>query len=92
MQFHEKNFFLIYLISRVILLGLFQIFWPAVYFRALCIITYRYESGTGNAEAVKELGNFITDHFIPSLKVISVHGGCCVTAKVKQKKINTKFT
>ena len=48
----------------------------------------RYESGNGNAEAVKELAKFITDHFIPSLKVISVHGGCCVTAKVKHKKIN----
>ena len=41
-----------------------------------------YETGTGNMEAVKELSEFVTEHLIPSLKIISVHGGCCVTAKV----------
>ena len=41
-----------------------------------------YEDGKGNTEAVNELSAFITDQFIPSIHVVSVHGGCCVTAKV----------
>ena len=41
-----------------------------------------YKNGTGNEEAVKSLSNFITKHFIPDVDVLSVTGGCCVTAKV----------
>ena len=44
-----------------------------------------YEDGKGNTEAVNELSAFITDQFIPSIHVVSVHGGCCVTAKVIKK-------
>ena len=44
-----------------------------------------YEDGKGNKEAVNELSAFITDQFIPSIHVVSVHGGCCVTAKVITK-------
>ena len=41
-----------------------------------------YRDGKGDPEAVDNLASFITEQFIPSLKVLSVHGGCCVTAKV----------
>lgn len=43
-----------------------------------------YESKNGNPEAVQQLASFITDHFIPDLKVLSVHGGCCVTSSVRK--------
>ena len=41
-----------------------------------------YEKGTGNEEAVETLANFIIKEFIPDLHVLSIQGGCCVTAKV----------
>ena len=43
-----------------------------------------YQNETGDPEAVKALASFITDHFIPSLEVLSVQGGCCVTSNVRQ--------
>jgi len=45
-----------------------------------------YIDGKGDPEAVDNLASFITEQFIPSLKVLSVHGGCCVTAKTHDKK------
>ncbi len=41
-----------------------------------------YAEGTGVPEAVEALADFIKGHFIPSLEVKSVHGGCCVTSNV----------
>ena len=43
-----------------------------------------YQNETGDPEAVKALASFIADHFIPSLEVLSVQGGCCVTSNVRQ--------
>ena len=43
-----------------------------------------YQNGSGDSEAVQTLASFITDHLIPSLEVLSVTGGCCVTSNVRQ--------
>lgn len=41
-----------------------------------------YKRGIGNPDAVKALADFITNHLIPSLEVITIQGGCCITATV----------
>ena len=42
-----------------------------------------YNTEQGCPEAVEALSGFITQSLIPDLKVVSVRGGCCVTAVVK---------
>ena len=63
MQFHEKKI-LIYLISRVFLPGLFQIFWPAVlvpqlkklsyniYIRSFFSSEWGFKKNLGNANVI----------------------------------------
>ena len=41
-----------------------------------------YRTGNGDPEAVEVLADFIKTHLIPSIDVISIHGGCCVTTNV----------
>ena len=41
-----------------------------------------YNNGNGVPEAVETLASFITESLIPTIKVLSVSGGCCVTSNV----------
>ena len=41
-----------------------------------------YKNGNGVPEAVETLASFITESLIPTIKVLSVTGGCCVTSNV----------
>ena len=41
-----------------------------------------YKNGHGVPEAVETLASFITESLIPTIKVLSVTGGCCVTSNV----------
>ena len=54
---------------------------------ALEEVTKWYQQGSGYPEALETLKDFITQTFIPDIKVISCHGGSCVTAQVKQLRI-----
>ena len=51
-----------------------------------------YQSGSGDSEAVQTLASFITDHLIPSLNVLSVTGGCCVTSNVRVFLLISRYT
>ena len=41
-----------------------------------------YKNGNGVPEAVETLASFITESLIPTITVLSVTGGCCVTSNV----------
>jgi hypothetical protein len=54
-------------------------------------VTKWYQLGTGYPAALSALKDFITNNFIPSLKVLSAHSGSCVTAQVIQRLNNSLF-
>ncbi len=43
-----------------------------------------FQDGQGDPEAVSQLSSFVIDHFIPSIKVTAILGGCCITSNVSQ--------
>ena len=59
---------------------------------ALEEVTKWYQQGSGYPEALETLKDFITETFIPDIKVGSFHGGSCVTAQVKQLRAELRFT